>query len=413
MRLLLSSPAVWLGWVLSRLVLARLLIGSPMPFGDVHYYHVGLWGTDPTAMLEYPDAGVWPVRLLGWITTPDITAFLAGFVVMCVLIDAAFLALVLRFGGQRRFVAGWFWVFFGVATGHVLWLRLDLFPGILVAAAAALLLRHPALASAVLAGAAAVKLWPAVLAAGLVGGMRRVGTWLRVGSFFAALAVLAGITGLTSGLDRLLSPLSYQGDRGIQIESLAATPFLIAAHENPGGYWMGFAESRSFEIAGPGTATAVQVADFAMIAVLVAAFGWALWQLFADRWHPLPAVAFMLTMVLLLIVSNKVFSPQYIVWIGPLLAVCLTLTRSRLVSAMAILTVFAAALGLYVFPYNYDPLWQDPVNATTVIAALALRNALIVVLTGLSVAWLLQETRRTSHPRSRRASSSTSSPLTP
>ena len=134
-RTLFSTPAVWIGWVVSRLILGRLLVGSSMPFGDVRYYHVGLWGDDPTAMMEYPDAGVWPVRLLGWITTSDLTVFIAGFVVMCVLIDAALLALLLRFGGPRRFIAGWFWVFFGVATGHVLWLRLDLFPGVLVAGA--------------------------------------------------------------------------------------------------------------------------------------------------------------------------------------------------------------------------------------------------------------------------------------
>ena len=117
MHKLISVPAVWLGWILSRLVLARLIIADPMPFGDVHYYHFGLFGPDPTAMTEYPDAGVWPVRLLAWLTTPEITAFLAGFMVMCLLIDAAVLALLLRYGRERRFVAGWFWVFFGVATG--------------------------------------------------------------------------------------------------------------------------------------------------------------------------------------------------------------------------------------------------------------------------------------------------------
>ena len=415
MHKLISVPAVWLGWILSRLVLARLIIADPMPFGDVHYYHFGLFGPDPTAMTEYPDAGVWPVRLLAWLTTPEITAFLAGFMVMCLLIDAAVLALLLRYGRERRFVAGWFWVFFGVATGHVLWLRLDLFPGVLVAGAAALLLTRPVLGAAVLAGAAAVKLWPAVLAAGLVGGLRRAGTWLRVGAFFGSLLVLAGITWATSGFDRLLSPLTYQGDRGIQIESLAATPFLIAAHEDPEAYWRGYAASKSFEIHGPGTDMAVQVADWAMLVVLAFAVYWAVWQLLDDRWHPRPTVAFMLLVILLLMVTNKVFSPQYIVWIGPLLAVCLTMTRSRLVSAMAVLAVVAAALGLYVFPFHYTPIWEDPVNATTAIAVLALRNVVIVVLTVLAALWLAQETRaqHTNRPRSRRASSATSTPPTP
>ncbi|MDO5511800.1 DUF2029 domain-containing protein, partial [Corynebacterium sp.] len=392
MHKLMSVPAVWCGWILSRIVLARLIVENSVPFGDVHYYHFGLYGPDPTAMTEYPDAGVWPLRLMGWITTPDITAFLAGFTVMCVLIDAAVLAVLLHFGGRRRFTAAWFWVFFGVATGHVLWLRLDLFPGVLVAGAAALLLTRPVIGAAVLAGAAAVKLWPAVLAAGLVGGIRRAGTWLRVGAFFGALILLAGITWLTSGLDRLLSPLNYQGDRGIQIESLAATPFLFAAHEDPEAYWMGFAASKSFEIHGPGTDFAVSIADGAMIAVLVFAVVWAAWQLLADRWHPRETVAFMLLLALLLIVTNKVFSPQYIVWVGPLLAVCLTITRSRLVAAMAVLTVVTAALGLYVFPFHYTPIWADPTSATTAIVVLAVRNVLILVITVLSALWLWQVT---------------------
>ncbi|MFC6145244.1 DUF2029 domain-containing protein [Corynebacterium nasicanis] len=383
MHKVMSVPGVWLGWILSRLLLGRLIIAEPHPFGDVRYYLSGLVGPDPTAMTEYPDAGVWPLRLLGWLSTTDTTAFLSCFVVMCALIDAAFLALLVRHGGQRRFVAGWFWVFFGLATGHVLWLRLDLIPGVLVAGAAALLLTRPAVASAVLACAAAVKLWPAVLAATLVGG-----TWRRVGVFAATLLGLGALTWLTSGRERLLSPLTYQGDRGLQIESVAATPFLVAAHRDPEAYWRGYAASKSFEIHGPGTHVAVQVADAAMLIVLLFAAGWALRQLWVGRWQPHAAIALMLLLVLLLMVSNKVFSPQYIVWIGPLLAVCLTLGRSRLLTAMAVLTVLAAALGLYVYPFHYDPIWEDPAHAAVPIAMLALRNAVIVAITVLAALWL-------------------------
>lgn len=221
MHRLLSAPAVWLGWVNARLALAGLIAAQTIPFGDVRYYHRGVSGADPTAMTEYPDAGVWPVRVLGWLTGMEGVPFVVGFLVMCLLIDATFLAALLH---RRHIRAGWFWVVFGLATGHVLWLRLDLFPGVLVAAAAALLFTRPRWAAAVLALAAAMKLWPAVLAAGLVGGARRVGTWVRVGVFGATLVGLAALTWATSGLDRLLRPVLYQGDRGIQIESLAATP---------------------------------------------------------------------------------------------------------------------------------------------------------------------------------------------
>src|SRR5699024_587577 len=130
--------------------------------GDVHYYHHGMFGDDPTVMTEYPDAGVWPLRLLGLITGPEVTGFLIGFGVMTALLDAAFLALLLTLGRERRFRAAWFWVVFGTAVGHVFWLRLDLFPGVLVGVFAALLFTRPAWASAVLALATAVKLWPGV-----------------------------------------------------------------------------------------------------------------------------------------------------------------------------------------------------------------------------------------------------------
>lgn len=394
MRRFSSVPVVWFGWVVARLILAGMILVEPHPLGDVRYYHSGLFGTDPTAMTEYPDAGVWPLRLLSALTGPEMTGFLIGFGVMMMLVDAAFLTLLLSVGGTRRFTAAWFWVCFGLAAGHVFWLRLDLFPAVLVGLFAALLFTRPAVGAAVLALATAVKLWPGVLAAGLVGGLRRGATWRRVLAFTFTLVALAGVTWWTSGLPRLLNPLDYQGGRGIQIESLAATPFLLHAHNRPGEYWIGFAASKSFEISGPGTDVAVLATDWAMVAVLLAAVAWAGWNLMADRWRPLRTVAFSLLFVLLLIMTNKVFSPQYIVWLGPLLAVCLYVTRSRLVQVMAVLTVIAAVLGTWVYPFHYDALWADPATAGTEITVLAVRNGLIVVLTLLAAMWLVLQSRR-------------------
>jgi hypothetical protein len=389
-----SVPLVWFGWVVARLVLAGMILVEPHPLGDVRYYHSGMFGADPTAMTEYPDAGVWPLRLLGMLTGPEMTGFLIGFGVLMMLVDAAFLTSLLSVGGTRRFAAAWFWVFFGTAAGHVFWLRLDLLPAVLVGLFATLLFTRPAVAAAVLALATAVKLWPGVLAAGLVGGLRRGATWLRVATFTVTLLALAGVTWATAGLPRLLSPLSYQGERGIQIESLAATPFLLRAQQRPGEYWTGYAASKSFEISGPGTDVAVLVTDWAMLAVVLATVAWAGWNLVADRWRPLRTVAFALLLVLLLIVTNKVFSPQYIVWVGPLLAVCLYVSHSRLVKVMAALTVITAALGTWVYPFHYEALWGDPVTAGTEITVLAVRNGLIVLLTLLAAAWLVLQSRR-------------------
>lgn len=391
-----SVAGVWLGWVIARLGLVALLIIKPQTLGDVDYYFAGVYGTNPTDMTEYPHAGVWPVHLLAMVTGENAELFRLAFPAMCLLVDAVFLALLLRFGGTRRFEAAWFWSAFGLAVGPVLVYRLDIFPGMLVAAFAALLTRHPRLAPALLAGAAAVKLWPAALAATLVGGWRSSATWVRLAVFFGTLTALSVITVLTSGVDRLLSPLQYQGDRGLQIESLVATPFMVAAHFRPEAFPIDYAASKSFEIVGPGTDVAVVVVDAIMYGALLAAIAWAAFLFFTQRWHPRPAVAFALVLVLVLIVTNKVFSPQYTVWFGPLIAVCLCLSASPYVRKMAWLSVAIAVLSLLIFPLFYDQLFLyiESTSGAIALTFLVVRNVLMLVLLWWALAWMVEECRR-------------------
>ncbi|RNE49270.1 DUF2029 domain-containing protein [Corynebacterium alimapuense] len=375
-----------------------MVVLFPNPLGDVNYYFRGVFGDDLTVMTEYPDAGVWPVRALGALTGDEETTFRIGFIVLCLLIDAAFLALLLRHRSRRRLQAGWFWVLFGTAVGPVFVLRLDLFPGLLVAAFGALLLKHPNIAAIALAMATAIKLWPGVLAAGLVGGWRRLGTWTRLVSFFGSLVALASLTVFDSGLERLLSPLTYQTDRGLQIESVAATPFLLMAHRSPEDYQVFYATSKSFEIAGPGTDIAVQVLDILMLAVLVAAMAWALTMALIDRWRAQTTIAFSVVMILLLIVTNKVFSPQYLVWIGPLLAVCLLISTSKLVRSMAVLVLISGLLGFLVYPVTYGSLLDDLSTATLALILLTIRNLLMVLTTVLAAAWFAIKTKAVTKP---------------
>ena len=252
-RLFASVPAVWTAWVLARIALGFIILDNFTPRGDVAYYFFGEFGDDPTMMTEYPHAGTWPVEILTAIIGDRLDSFYIAFVVMCMLFDALFLALVLR-GHQnnsRVFYAGWFWALFGTLAGQVFYMRLDIFPALAVAAAAACITRWPNLASAMLAFATTMKLWPGVLAAGLVGRFTKGKAWLRLVSFFAALVALCAVTVFTRGWDRLISPLTYQGDRGLQIESIPATPFVYQAFFEPERWEMGYATSKSFEIAGP------------------------------------------------------------------------------------------------------------------------------------------------------------------
>lgn len=252
-RLFASVPAVWTAWVLARIALGFIILDNFTPRGDVAYYYFGEFGDDPTMMTEYPHAGTWPVEILTAIIGDRLDAFYIAFVVMCMLFDALFLALVLR-GHQnnsRVFYAGLFWALFGTLAGQVFYMRLDIFPALAVAAAAACITRWPNLASAMLAFATTMKLWPGVLAAGLVGRFTKGKAWFRLVSFFAALVALCAVTVFTRGWDRLISPLTYQGDRGLQIESIPATSFVYQAFFEPERWDMGYASSKSFEIMRP------------------------------------------------------------------------------------------------------------------------------------------------------------------
>lgn len=414
-------PTVWVGWVGARIILLLLVKTDFTSRGDVAYYYFGIYGADPTAMTEYPAVGVWPVNVLAWITGEHLDQFYIAFMSACLLLDAAFLAALLRGHrlNPRAFLGAWFWVVFGTAAGQVFVMRLDLFPSVAVAAAAAWMFRHPRWASAALALATLMKLWPGVLAAGLVGRYKSARSWLRLAVFFATGIALCVFTVFTHGFDRLISPLTYQGERGLQIESVAATWYMYQAYLSPANWEVGYAPSRSFEIAGPGTATAAEISTWAMVATVVFAFCWALVRFIRGGWTPRTTVAFFTLMIVLLIVCNKVFSPQYIIWVGPLLAVALRqplplqfapadaslaatppptrwLSLRWVLGLLALFTIVAAGLGTFVYPFHYDYLWKLLGQQAAPLYALIARNILMLAITLLTAVWLVLEMRNKS-----------------
>ena len=410
-RLEVSLPAVWTGWVLARIILALLILRDWSARNDMLYYVAAMTGHtgNPADLTEYPHAGIWPLHILVAITGFHPEAFYITFVVACLLCDALFLALLLRGHRDRpqAFNGAWFWVFFGTAAGQVLVMRLDLYPALAVAAAVALLASRPAFSAALLSFATTMKLWPGVLAAGLVGRITSSRTWIRLVAFGVAGVALCAVTAVTSGVDRLLSPLSYQDVRGLQIESIPATLSMVRAFVTPDAYQVGYAPSKSFEIAGPGTETAIEISSWLMVAAIVFALAWAVFHFIAGGWNAPTTMVFFLVAALLLIACNKVFSPQYIVWIGPLIAVILreyphprfshprfehpgtpagdtpvgSAATYWIVVAIAILAVVAAGLGTYVYPFNYDFLHVDLGQKAAPLYALATRNGLIVIMT--------------------------------
>ncbi|AQQ14642.1 Mannosyltransferase (PIG-V) [Corynebacterium glaucum] len=402
-RSALASPlTLWIAWAASRLIGLAIVIQGTGAHPELDYY------LDIVAGNEAPEYPVPLLVPLSWIyalgpgTQPE---FGRAFVYLVLIIDGLITAYLIHFRNpranaaeshSRRLWAVGFWILFGLSAGPSMYMRLDIFPAVLVGGAIALMAQHPRSASALLGLATSLKLWPGILAAGLVGRWSDRMTWHRLTSFAAALFGMAGLVAVINGPERLISPLGYQGDRGLQLESIAATPLVINGFQHPEHYYVGLAVSKSYEIEGPGIDTALAYTSIGTALTLLLAVAWAFYRLFAGRWTARSTTHFSIAILLLLLVTNKVFSPQYMVWLGPAIAVALLqpwtvqqsekpvgtpAQRYRSVRGMRLIAaavMVAMGLTTYVYPFAYDEIAYRLGGEWAPVAALTIRNALIL-----------------------------------
>lgn len=379
-------------WVMTRLVMVWFSLRQHEQWGDVRYYLEGVEkeAAGERALVEYPDATVIPLRVIGWLTE-GLDSFTLGVIVFCLLLDAGLSAWLARqcTGEDNRRDAWWgffFWILFGMLIGPVMIARLDLLPGVLVAGAALWIGKNPRIATTFLGVATAVKLWPLALATGLVGPWRSRHTWVRLAWWAGAILVLAVLTMITSGWWRVLSPLQYQVDRGLQSETLLATPFIWLAAVDT-GWNVAYASSKSFEVFGPGVGAALIMSTIASVGVaLVGLVMTARRFLGSGEPSPVATRAYWLALVLLVVVTSKVFSPQYLLWFGPLIAVIITLDGGRPMRVIGVLMVVAAGLTSWFFPLLFDYFIGTPPSVLPV-TVLTLRNLLMLVVTVLACRW--------------------------
>ena len=171
-----------------------------------------------------------------------------------------------------------------------------------------------------------------------------------------------------------------------------------------GDYAVTISRYQAFEIYGTGvslwTAAATVATALGMLGIVVAYASW--WRRGAGSTSE--AVALMLLVILVMIVTNKTFSPQYMIWLGGPHAAGFALLgrrppntegysveRRRLwVISLFILT--CTVLTGIVFPIGYDPLVRDSGWAgwfrLPVTLILVARNVLITALLGYVVWWV-------------------------
>ena len=276
---------------------------------------------------------------------------------------------------------------FPLLLGSVVLTRFDLYPAALVAGAlAALVHRRDRLGFGVLGAAVAVKLYPAVLVP-----LAAAYVWRRCGrrEAIVCLGVAAGVVLLAFLPFLLLAPggvahsIGRQLSRPLQLESIGAALYLAVHHllglhvEMRSGHG-----SQNLHAAGTGVAAVL----FSLVQLAALAWIWLRRPGTAEelvRWSAAALVAF--------VVLGKVLSPQFLIWlvpVVPLVGGLRGLRTSTLLAGSLVLTQLW-------FPSRY---WELARELDPLASGLVLARDLVLV--GLLVV-LLRSSRDSRHERAR------------
>lgn len=349
----------------------------------------------------YPVGALVPILLPGLATTTSTFGYALGWCVLVTGLNGLAVGALLRRPTARatsqatsrapggvagptashgRRAALW-WLGFLLLLGPVWMGRLDGVVAPLIVLALLAGLRRPAVAATLLTVGAWIKVAPGALLLPLATAVPRAVRRVVLPAGLVTV-VVAGTALALGARDRVASFLTTQGDRGLQTESVAATPWVLASLVRDDVRIELNEPLVTFEVRGPGVTTAAAALDV-LLPVTVLAVAVAL--VLARRRGRGPEAFLPGAVVLLvaLVVVNKVGSPQFLAWIGAGVA---ALVASGLVTpgaggraarAVAPVALVAAALTQVVFPWGYlELLAGDAVVAVV----LAVRNALLVAL---------------------------------
>ncbi|MGV1005090.1 MAG: glycosyltransferase 87 family protein [Candidatus Nanopelagicales bacterium] len=321
------AAADWLVWTGTRLFLLLIIAGVmpwPEQIRDLDTYQ--RWVDEALRFGHYPSDPMWqypplagPVFRLGALLPGE----RLGFAALFLLADATIMLLLTRAADRRGVDEGLseradgrrLWAWTPLLTGPLLLARFDVIPTAF-AVAALLWAAQPVLSGGLATVGAWLKVWPALVVLGLP---RRALPRGLVGALATSAAIVSTLWMTTTDP---LSFLSQQASRGIQIESVWAWPYLLA---KLGGapvqivYRYG-----AHEVQAPGVAVVATVAALSSLLALVGCLGWRL----SGRWEGEQPADVALLVVLLSVVTSRVFSGQYFIWLIGLAAVCLSGTYS-------------------------------------------------------------------------------------
>lgn len=384
-RALGGRGALWIAFAVVHLLLAWLNLFAPgYPMGDVTgVYRV--WAENAShGWLRMGIDAPWVYPILAF--APMAAAFAFGeayiaqswLVIVAVLDGIAFSILLGRAGlSRRRRLAAWWWLGFMLLLGPIAFGRIDAvtvpfaIAGLLWAAG------RPRVAATLLTIGAWIKVWPAALVAALVIASRRRG---EVVTIAVSLSVaIIGVSLLAGAGTNVFGFIAEQAGRGLQIEAPAAVFWLwqiVAGAED-----VTIEYSRdilTFQIVGPGADAAASLTTPLMLVGVLAVAGVGIRAARRGAHFGVLMPPLALAFVVVLMLANKVGSPQFVTWLAAPVVLGLVLRPAR----FAVPALLAAAIALItqiIYPYWYGWLLiADPAFVFLLTMKVALLVALLV-----------------------------------
>ena len=367
-------------------------------FSDTEQYRQwALLGYNPSELQGTISPWVYPVLAQLPIFAANMfgpSLYLLGWTLIITALDAVGLAFLTHGRRARSGIApAWFWLSFTMFMGFLSFARVEGITAPVVIIALLYAAERPGIAAVLLAVATWVKVWPAaVVLPLLIASARRIRVivWGVVVS-----AVVAGAVVLSGAGVHLLDFAVNQGERGMQLEATFSTPWVWLSVFGLGGSKIADNLAiNSTEVYGPGAALAAQLMQPLLIVAAVAGVVLMVWAQRRGAEREELLLEGSLLMVTAFIVFNKVGSPQFIIWLAPVVVAGLVHNWDRW-KIPATLLMGIAFTTFVIYPLFYTPL----IHANPVMAAvLTIRNVLLVTL----LAWAVRRTaelgRRASRP---------------
>jgi len=405
----LRTPRPWVDWaiwVVLRCALVGIIAGLipwPEQVNDLTIY--AGWAAESLREGRFPTDEMWqypplagPVFVLGaWLPGGPM-----GFVTLFLGFDAALMAMLTAQARRTGRGAGArLWALLPIIVGPLLLARFDVVPTTF-AVAAVLMAGRPLASGALAATGAWLKVWPVLVLAAL--GRRDLPRG-AVGAL-GACALIAAILLVTT-----VDPLSFvdgQRERGLQIESLAAWPFLVAGLLGADVEVVYRYGAHELEAAG------VQMVAGGLVVLTLALLGVVAVQRLRGVRDMLSGADVALAAVLFSVATSRVFSGQYFIWLLGLAAVTLGDPASRMRRTCTLLIAAGLATQL-VYPWLYSALLAgNPVAVLvqSVRVGLTLAATLVALGVVLRPAAQIEGSQASESPTSGSASGSAPSSIT-